>query len=76
MYVFTAVGSVGGTSMGAEPRFELGPVVQQASVPPTEPRCIPFLYLLHFHILYCTLNIDRPLRNIIIYKYMKTIVTY
>jgi hypothetical protein len=36
---------------GAEPRFELGPVLQQASVLPTEPQCIPFFYLGHSHIL-------------------------
>ncbi len=35
----------------AEPRFELGPVLQ-ASVLPTKPHIIPFLYLGHLHILY------------------------
>jgi hypothetical protein len=37
---------------GAEQRVELGPVLQQASRLPTEPRCIPFLYLGPLHTLY------------------------
>jgi hypothetical protein len=38
-HIFTAAGSVGGTTWGAEPRFELGPALQQASVLPSELRC-------------------------------------
>jgi hypothetical protein len=39
LHVFTAVGSVVEPSLGAEPRFELVPALQQASELPIEPRC-------------------------------------
>jgi hypothetical protein len=44
IHIFTAVGSLVESPWGAEPRFELGPALQQASALPTEPHCTASFY--------------------------------
>ncbi len=53
LHIFTAAGSMGGTSMVAEPRIELRPALQQASALPSELRCtlVSYAALLYWFLL-------------------------